>query len=127
MSAEEETAALIRLAHDDLIAAKILFEKDGPSSKICFHAQQTVEKGLKAILIRKGTPIRKIHDLVELTELVQDLSLTLPVDGDMVALLNLYAVKARYDDTIADTLTPEEAIEIATKVIEWSELVIFNH
>ncbi|WP_319579497.1 HEPN domain-containing protein [uncultured Methanospirillum sp.] len=123
MSAEEESAALIRLAYDDLIAAKILYEKDGPSSIICFHAQQTVEKGLKAVLIRKGIPIRKIHDLVELTELVQDLSLTLPVGGDKVALLNLYAVKARYDDTIADTLTPEEAIEIATKVIEWSELV----
>ncbi|PWR70019.1 HEPN domain-containing protein [Methanospirillum lacunae] len=127
MSAEEESAALIRLGHDDLIAAKILFEKDGPSSIICFHAQQTVEKGLKAVLIRKGTPIRKIHDLVELTELIQDLSLTLPVDGDMVALLNLYAVKARYDDTITDTLSPEEAIEIAKKVIEWSELVTFNH
>jgi len=122
MSAEEESAALIRLAHDDLTAAKILFEKDGPSSIICFHAQQTVEKGLKAVLIRKGTPIRKIHDLVELTELIQDLSLTLPVDSDMIALLNLYAVKARYDDTITDTLTPEEAIEIATKVIEWTEL-----
>ena len=107
MSAEEESAALIRLAHDDLTAAKILFEKDGPSSIICFHAQQTVEKGLKAVLIRKGTPIRKIHDLVELTELIQDLSLTLPVDSDMIALLNLYAVKARYDDTITDTLTPE--------------------
>lgn len=76
-------------------------------------------------MIQKGTPIRKIHDLVELTELVQDLSLTLPVDSDMIALLNPYAVKARYDDTIEDTLTPEEAIEIATKVIEWSELIIF--
>jgi HEPN domain-containing protein len=127
MSADEESKALIRLAYNDLIAAKILFEKDGPSSIICFHAQQTVEKGLKAVLIQKGTPIRKIHDLVELTELIQDLSLTIPVDGDMVALLNPYAVKARYDDTIADTVTPEEAIEIARKVIEWSELVTFNH
>jgi len=45
MSAEEENAALIRLAHDDLTAAKILFEKDGPSLIICFHAQHTVEKG----------------------------------------------------------------------------------
>ena len=123
MSADNESDGLIRLAHDDLTAATILYEKDGPSSIICFHAQQTVEKGLKAVLIRKGTPIRKIHDLVELTELIQDISLTLPVDNDMIALLNPYAVKARYDDTIADTLTPEEAIEIARQIIEWSESV----
>ncbi len=88
MSADKESQRLIRLAQDDLIAAKILYEKDGPSSIICFHAQQTVEKGLKAVLIRKGTSIRKIHDLVELTELIQDIHLTLPVDCDTIALLN---------------------------------------
>jgi HEPN domain-containing protein len=68
MSADEESASLIRLAYDDLAAANILFEKEGPASIICFHAQQTVEKGLKAVLIRNGTLIRKIHDLVELAQ-----------------------------------------------------------
>ena len=119
MSAYDESALLIRLAYADLIAAKILYEQEGPSSIICFHAQQTVEKGLKSVLIKNGSVIRKIHDLVELIELVQDLSLSLPINSDSIALLNPYAVKARYDDTIPDTLTPEEAIEIATQIIEW--------
>jgi len=121
MSVNDESALLIRLAHADLIAAKILYERNGPSSIICFHAQQTVEKGLKSVLIRKGVLIRKIHDLVELIELVQDLSLILPIESDTIVLLNPYAVKARYDDTIEDTLTPEEAIEIATHIFEWCE------
>ncbi len=123
MSADEESALLIRLAHADLISAKILLEKDGPSSIICFHAQQTVEKCLKSILIKKGALIRKIHDLVELTELIQDISLSLPIDSDTIALLNPYAVKFRYDDTIPDTLTSEKAIEIATLIIQWSESI----
>jgi len=123
MSADEESALLIRLAHADLISAKILLEKGGPSSIICFHAQQTVEKCLKSILIKKGALIRKIHDLVELTELIQDISLSLPIDSDTIALLNPYAVKFRYDDTIPDTLTSEKAIEIATLIIQWSESI----
>ncbi|PWR70088.1 HEPN domain-containing protein [Methanospirillum stamsii] len=123
MSVDEESALLIRLAHADLLAAKLLYEMDGPSPIICFHAQQTVEKALKSILIKKGVLIRKIHDLVELTELIQDLSLSLPIESDTIALLNPYAVKARYDDTIPDTLKTEEAIEIATEIIQWSESV----
>jgi len=39
MSADEDKV-LIRLAHDDLTAAKILYEKDGPPLIIGFHAQQ---------------------------------------------------------------------------------------
>lgn len=124
MSVDEESARLIRLAHTDLIAAQILYNEDGPASIICFHAQQAVEKSFKAILIKKGTLIRKIHDLVELIDLIQDLSISLPLNGDIIALLNPYAVKARYDDTIPDTLTPEEALEIATQIVSWSESVI---
>jgi len=74
-------------------------------------------------VIKKGALIRKIHDLVELTELIQDISLSLPIDSDTIALLNPYAVKFRYDDTIPDTLTSEKAIEIATLIIQWSESI----
>ena len=40
MIADEESKALIRLAHDDLTGANIHFEKDGPYSIICFHAHR---------------------------------------------------------------------------------------
>jgi|GEM_PF-2847855 len=74
MSADDESEKFIRLASADLTAAQILYDEDGRSLIICFHAQQVVEKGLKAVLIKKKVIIRKIHDLVELSDLIQDLS-----------------------------------------------------
>ena len=35
---------------------------------MCFHAQQCIEKYLKAVLLRENLPIRKIHDLVLLLQ-----------------------------------------------------------
>ncbi len=68
--------------------------------------------------------VRKIHDLVELIDMIKDLSILLPIDSDTIALLNPYAVKARYYDTIPDTLTPEKELEIADQMMIWSETVI---
>jgi len=47
MSADEESIIVIRLAQHDLTAARILYEKEGPASITCFHAQQTVEKSVR--------------------------------------------------------------------------------
>ncbi|PKL60365.1 MAG: hypothetical protein CVV33_03045 [Methanomicrobiales archaeon HGW-Methanomicrobiales-4] len=50
MSANEEITKLLRSAHADLIAARILNnDEEGPSCIICFHAQQAVEKSLKTV------------------------------------------------------------------------------
>lgn len=39
--------------------------------KICFHFQQATEKYLKAFVVAKGLPFRKIHDLAELVRMCQ--------------------------------------------------------
>lgn len=40
--------------------------------KICFHFQQATEKYLKAFIVAKGLPFRKIHDLVALVRMCQE-------------------------------------------------------
>jgi HEPN domain-containing protein/predicted nucleotidyltransferase len=37
--------------------------KDCPTDTVCFHAQQCIEKHLKALLIFRATPFSKTHDL----------------------------------------------------------------
>jgi len=73
---------------------------------VCFHAQQCVEKYLKAVLAQEGLPIRKIHDLAIL---LQD---CLPVHPLWEAMrpdlerLSENAVLIRYP---GESATPERA------------------
>lgn len=69
---------------------------------VCYHAQQCIEKYLKARLIEANIAFPKTHDLVLL------LDLTLPVEPfwetfrDDLALLTTFSVALRYPDHSAD-------------------------
>jgi HEPN domain-containing protein len=63
----EEALRSLRVAARDIKAFQVL--KDAPEidlTSMCFHAQQTIEKSLKAILFLRQVEFRRTHDLVEL-------------------------------------------------------------
>src|SRR5687768_17099397 len=73
---EEEILRLVRQwlkkAEEDLGVAQHLLAQQTPFlSAIGFHAQQVVEKFLKALLVRHQIEFRKTHDLGELLDLIQ--------------------------------------------------------
>jgi HEPN domain-containing protein len=47
----------------DVQAAKILLDENGPLAVVAFHLQQAIEKYLKGFLLSTGHPLRRIHDL----------------------------------------------------------------
>jgi HEPN domain-containing protein len=58
-------------AENDLkSAAHLLKMEDCPTDTVCFHAQQCVEKYLKALLVAQELEFPKTHDLGELIVLV---------------------------------------------------------
>jgi HEPN domain-containing protein len=59
------------VASDDLLAAKQLLSVEGLSNLVAFHAQQCVEKSMKALLEEKALPNVKTHDLLRLYRLLQ--------------------------------------------------------
>jgi HEPN domain-containing protein len=69
---------------------------------ICFHAQQGVEKCLKAWLVEQSLSFPKTHDLESLTKLC------LPTLPELAPLMNglrfltSFAVEIRYPGTFAD-------------------------
>lgn len=84
----------------------------------CFHAQQCIEKYLKAVLIKKRIPFSKIHDL----EVLLDLCLAVyplwePMRNDM-QLLTQYAVQFRYPGESADKEEARQAIEAMKRSLE---------
>lgn len=80
-----------RQAYDKLAA-----DPDMHDSVAGFHAQQAVEKALKAVLARAGVVVRRTHDIAELLDLMEDNGLPAPPYADRLDELNPYAVEMRY-------------------------------
>jgi HEPN domain-containing protein len=87
----------ITLARADLGNAESTFrlELDPTYTTICFHAQQCIEKMMKAVLVYHDIDFPKTHDLAELMDLLRprlNLSRALPRPDDFTP----YAVRTRY-------------------------------
>lgn len=78
-------------------AARLLLREPTrwPLEIACFHAQQCVEKLLKAVLVHRGMEPPRTHDLVLLARLVAETAQVL-VDVGLLAQLNRFAVETRY-------------------------------
>ena len=61
----EDVQPWVEYAPVDLRAAEVLYDAD-LWGQTCFHAQQCVEKMLKAALIAHGKGYPRIHNIVEL-------------------------------------------------------------
>lgn len=91
---------------------------------ICFHAQQGVEKALKAVLISRDSEVGRTHDLNKLFYQIEKLSIAFPISLEELSKLNPYAVTVRYDDLEVDTITVDEAEYILTTVLDWAKAII---
>ncbi len=125
MSEAPEVLAVVRQwvekAEHDLRNAEhtLTLTEDCPFDTVCFHAQQCVEKYLKALLTLHGVRFPKTHDLTELFPLLPpQAQLTIP-SSDLVEI-NPYAVETRYPgdwepQTRQDAI---RAVEIARRLRE---------
>lgn len=90
---------------------------------VCFHAQQCVEKYLKARLILADIRFPKTHDLVALLALVQKTEPLWQPWKDHLAKLTHYAVTVRYPGESAERADAAEAVKLARLLrieIRWS-------
>ena len=62
---------LAKAAQDEYVLDKLLDDSDAPVEIFGFHAQQTAEKLLKAILCHAGIEYPLTHQLVELLDLAR--------------------------------------------------------
>jgi len=105
-------------AENDLKSAACLLKtKDCPTDAVCFHAQQCVEKYLKALLVALGTEFRKIHDVGELIILLP-YRLRPSLDDQEQDRLTEYATVTRYPGDYEPISLSEarQAVAIARRV-----------
>ena len=94
---------------------------DSDDEAVGFHAQQSIEKCLKAVLSLNEIAFRRTHDLVELTDLLRDHNKPLPSDVEWLDTLNPYAVAFRYDlfDAEPAALERDHVLKIVVEVRSW--------
>jgi HEPN domain-containing protein len=117
---DEQTKALIDAARRDRLTFQILLrEPASPVESTLFHAQQAVEKGVKAKLVQAGIIFPRTHDLLQLFDLATVNSLAVPVVRDLMARLGPYAVEFRYLGVIAPEVSLDEAKVAVESVMIW--------
>ncbi|MBA3902394.1 MAG: hypothetical protein C0522_01765 [Rhodocyclaceae bacterium] len=114
----EEALRLLRLAQRDHDAFVVLAAA-GPAIHAVagFHAQQSVEKALKALLCLCDADFPRTHDLELLANRLAATGRALPVDATRLRALTPYAVDFRYDDDPARLLTEADMRDIVQGVL----------
>ncbi len=93
---------------------------------LCFDAQQSAEKAIKAVFILHGQAFPYIHDLVKLLIPLQRNGLKIPKYMWEADKLSRYAVVTRYPGQIGP-VTPRDhrtAVRIAGAALRWAERLI---
>lgn len=113
-------ARFARKARSDEIALdKLADDLDVPDDLIGFHAQQALEKLLKAALAYTGVAPPRIHDLGELIARLGDVGLTPPTSVGEARALVPWAVEFRSDDILDEQLDRTAACATVRQVRAW--------
>lgn len=121
----EEGVRLLRLARRDAAAfTALLTVPDIDFPVACFHAQQAVEKAIKAVMHRENLEFRRTHDLEELAAVLEREGISVPASMDRLRRLTPYAVEFRYDDEAVDLLSKAEAEDAVKRILAWATDVL---
>ena len=114
---------IVKAEKDYLVAMRELSARPLAGEAVCFHAQQCIEKYMKAILQENEVEFEKIHDLnVLLGQCVNFLPKLESFRGELVRL-STYAVDVRYPGF---DVTEEEARE-CSEIMERTRKVIRDY
>jgi len=111
----------VALAERDARTLAVLASSpDVDDEPVGFHAQQAVEKCLKAVLVLHRVPFRKTHDLDELLDMVTEHDLPQPPYANELDELNPYGVLLRYDLGENSPLDRQQVQRMVHAVQSWA-------
>jgi HEPN domain-containing protein len=83
---------------------------------VCFHAQQCVEKLMKAVLIDRGSSPPRTHDLLALATLVAAVAPAWTWPSSELSTLSAAAVGFRYPGDPIEKEDADEMLDICTRL-----------
>ena len=117
-----EAEVLVRKANDDANAMRLLAPDAEISDEIIgFHAQQSIEKWLKAVLGSRGIEFEYTHDLRRLIAEVTAAVGEFPFDNAQVVALTEHAVPLRYDEILdTEPIDRQTTLALVNDVGDWA-------
>ena len=102
---------------------KLSPDSEVDDESIGFHAQQAVEKWLKAVVASRGEDFEYTHDLRRLVALARvDSADEAPFDIQRAVALTEYAVPLRYEDLLdAEPLNRPATVALLDEVEAWAK------
>jgi HEPN domain-containing protein len=116
----------LRYARADLSLARVPLPDQAMYEQLCFHAQQSAEKALKAVLVYLRVDFPNTHNLGVLLDMISERQ---SIDVFLITaatLLTVYAVAARYPG-VDEPVRKEEyerAVRAAEDVVKWASNVL---
>ena len=121
----ERAELLLAKARDDETLLEEIISNEKIRDEIMgFHAQQSSEKLLKALLMGKNISYRRTHDLRELIDLIRDNDIEFPESLMEIRTLSPFAVEFRYDYIPLeeeDDFNRQKALEMVQQLRKWVE------
>ncbi len=111
------TAEWVQKAEGDYRVAMRLLQDDAPVyDAICFHAQQCVEKYLKAVLQDDAISFPKTHNLVELARLCAPLLPEVMPLGSALNTLTRSSIEVRYPGAFASVEDSVASVDVMIQI-----------
>ncbi len=128
MRFRDNAEVLLRKARgDEFTVEKLIPDPASQDEIIGFHAQQAVEKLLKAVLAHNAVPYPRIHDLTELVDLLRENKISFPENLEEIDRLTPFATVFRYADLAAEPPRAFDrawALDIVRRVKAWAEGIV---
>lgn len=129
-SSLDHARGLLARARDDFfVVRRLAGEADAPGWVLGFHAEQAVEKALKAVLSSAGIEYPRSHNLVMLAELLRQAQQSLPPEVADFGLLVPYGVVLRYEEVPDDEppqCDPAWFVKVAEQTLTWAAACLEN-
>lgn len=97
MPPDRPEVLLRKARQDELVLERLLDDREVDDDTLGFHAQQAVEKLLKAILASRSVDYPRTHNIRVLIELLAKDGIQLPEELSQIARLTQFGTTFRYD------------------------------
>jgi HEPN domain-containing protein len=112
---------IARAVDDEALVRKVSSDTDIADAIVGFHAQQAVEKLIKAVLAARGVAFMKSHALSYLIGVVEENEIEAPEALSEADVLSPWAVEFRYEGEEPPVLDRLAALALVEQVRTWAE------
>lgn len=129
---KRESREWIKIAEEDLRSAECLFTFS-LYRMVCYHAQQAVEKILKATLTEHEAEVSRIHNILDLCNAIEKIGHKAPLVAEEAIFLNsIYRARYPSDLGLLPSGEPtredaDNALSIAKNVKNWLKNIEREH